>query len=184
MCNLMTKTVLLILTILTFGFRTPKKETIFIITVDTENKNDTRGFFFEFRIGNSVIAKGDTQKGGKFQVAVTTDKEFDIYCRHMAGEDFYVQTIKPTDKDRVKLDFIFPAIYRNLANEVICPKCNKHDQTIPILYRGQGREELFELIDSSGSKTFVPYDSKNYYAGCRFSSYNPEYFCKRDKIKF
>jgi hypothetical protein len=186
MCNLMKTLTLTILTILTLGFSTPKRETIYLgrVTINSEVKNDYLGLFIEFRVDTVVIAKSNLKKDGSFKISFTTDKEFDVYYRHLAGQDCFIQTIKPSDKDTVKLNFVFPTLYEKEINEVVCPKCNKHDQTIPILYRGQGSVELFELVDSIGNKTFVPYDKTNYYAGCTFSRYDPKYFCKRDKTKF
>lgn len=186
MYNLMTKTNLTILTILTLGFTLPRRENIYLgqVTINSEVKNEYLGLFIEFRVDTLVIAKSNLKKDGSFKISVTTDKEFDVYYRHLVGQDCYLQSIKPSDKDKVRLNFTFPTIYKKEINEVVCPKCKKHDQTIPILYRGQGSVELFENIDSSGFKSFVPYDKTNYYAGCTFSKFDPKYFCKRDKIKF
>ena len=186
MCNLMTKTILTILTILTLGFTLPKRETIYLgqVNINADDKLTYTGLYITFQVDTLVIAQSNVKKDGSFKISVTTDRDFDVYYRHLAGEDCYLKTIKPTDKDRVKLNFVFPNIYEKENNEVICPKCIKHDQTIPILYLSQFERKLFEVSDSSGNKAVVPYNETNYYAGCTFSSYDPKYFCKRDKIKF
>ncbi len=174
------------MTFLTLGFMIPKKETIYLgqITLNSEAKNDYLGIFIEFRIDSLVIAKSKIKQDGSFKISLTTEREFEVFYRHIVGQECYVQTIKPSQKDTVRLNFTIPAVYKNEINEVVCPKCSKHDQTIPILYRGQFKRELFELIDSSGNKIFVPYDKTNYYSNCTFSQYDPKYFCKRDKVKF
>lgn len=170
--------------ILTFGFIIPQKKTTYIIKVETENKKDARGFFFVFRIDTIVVAKGNTQKGKTFQVSITNNKEFDIYCNYMDGTEFYVRTITPSYKDKVKLVMNFPKNYNNMANYVTCPKCNKNDQTIPIKYNGQFSKVFFEIIDSNGNTITLPYNNEVFNAGCRFSIYDPKFFCIRDKIKF
>ncbi len=182
----MTKTTLTILTILTLGFTTPKKETIFIgtVTTDTKNKDNVLGLSIEFRVDTLVIGKTIIQQDGTFKISATADKEFDIYYRGIGVGDTYIQTIKPTDKDTVLLIFKVPKEYKKHFGKTPCPKCNKHDQTVPIRY-GDGSAIVVQHIDNNGDTTLTPYDKNNYYAGtCITSEIDPKYFCKRDKIKF
>lgn len=177
MCNLMKTLTLTVLTVLTLGFVTPKKETIFIgtVTPDIKNKDNIFGLYIEFRVDTLVIARNIIQQDGIFKISTTADKEFDIYYRGIGVGDTYVQTIKPTDKDTVSLTFKVPRDYKKYFGKTVCPKCNKHDQTVPIRY-GDGSAIL---VDG------VPYDKKNYYAGtCITSDLDPKFFCIRDKIKF
>jgi len=182
----MTKATLTILTILTLGFTTLKKETIFIgtVTTDTKNKDKILGLYIEFRIDTVVIARNNIQQDGTFKLSTTADKEFDIYYRGIGVGDTYVQTVKPTDKDTVSLTFKVPKNYKKHFGKVNCPKCNKHDQTVPIRY-GLGSAIVIQHVDSKGDTTYTPYDKKNYFdGGCVTSDFDPKYFCKRDKIKF
>ena len=186
MCNLMTKATLTILTILTLGFTTPKKETIFIgtVTTDTKNKENVFGLYIEFKIDTVVIARNIIQQDGTFKLSATADKEFDIYYRGIGVGDTYVQTVKPTDKDTVSLTFKVPKDYKKHFGKTICPKCDKHDQIVPIRY-GLGSAIVIQHVDSKSDTTYTPYDKKNYYdGGCVTSDIEPKYFCKRDKIKF
>ena len=152
--------------------------------LNSDDKYTYKGLYITFRIDTLVIAKSDVKKDGSFKISVTTDREFDVYYRYQVGEDCFLQTIKPTDKDRIKLNLVFPNIYKKENNEVICPKCIKHDQKIPILYQSQFGRQYFEVIDSIGNKIVVPFNDTNYYEGCTFSRYDPKYFFKGDKIKF
>lgn len=177
---------LTILTIFTFSFATPKKETIFIgkVTTYTENKENIFGLYIEFRVDTLVIARNIIQQDGTFKISATADKDFDIYYRGIGVGDTYVQTIKPTDKDTVSLAFNVPKEYKKHFGKTICPKCNKHDQTVPIRY-GLGSAIVIQHIDSKGDTIYTPYDKNNYYeGGCVTSNIGPKYFCKRDKIKF
>lgn len=182
----MTKATLTILTILTLGLTTPKKETIFTgtVTTDTKNKDNVFGLYIEFRIDTVVIAGTIIQKDGTFKILATADKEFDMYYRGVGVGDTYVQTIKPTDKDTVSLTFKVPKDYKKHLGKAICPKCHKHDQTLPIRY-GLGSAKVIQHVDSKGDTTYTHYDKKNYYdGGCVTSDIDPKYFCKRDKVKF
>jgi hypothetical protein len=168
---------LTILTILTLSFATPKKKTIFIgtVTTDVKKKNNILGLYIEFRVDTLVIARDIIEQNGTFKISAATDKEFDVFYRGIGVGDTYVQTIKPTDKDTVLLTYKIPKDYKKYLGKTICPKCNKHDQTVPVSY-GDGSAKL---IDG------VPYDNKNYYAGtCITSDLDPKFFCRRDKIKF
>ncbi len=181
------KTLLLtILTIWTLGFVVTKKETIFIGTIKTDpkNKDNILGLFIEFRVDTFVIARNIIEQNGTFKISATADKEFDIYYLGIGVADTYIQTIKPTDKDTVSLTFEIPKKYKKHFRKAVCPKCNKHDQTVPIHY-GLGSAIVIQLVDSIDKKTYTPYDKKNYYdGGCLTSEIDPKYFCRRDKIKF
>lgn len=182
----MTKVTLTILTILTLGFTTPKKETIFIgtVTTKTENKGNVLGLCIELRIDTVVIARNTIQQDGTFKLSAPADKEFDVYYHGPGVRDTYVQSVKPTDEDTISLTFKLPKDYKKHFGKAICPKCNKHDQTVPIRY-GLGSARVNQQIDSKGDTTYTPYDKKNYFDGsCVTSDIDPKYFCKRDNIKF
>lgn len=181
----MTKATLTILTILILGFSTPKNETIFIgkVTTDTKNKDNVMGLYIEFRIDTLVIAKNIIQQNGTFKISATADKEFDIYYRGIGVGDTYVQTIKPTDKDTVSLTFKIPKDYKKHFGKAVCSKCNKHDQTIPIIY---GLKTI--VVYTKDQPSYTTYDGfgkkEIYDGGCVTSDIAPKFFCKRDKIKF
>lgn len=175
-----------IFTILTLCFATPKKETIFIGTVKTDTKNVDYifGLLIEFRDENLVIAKNFVQQDGTFNISATADKEFDIYYRGIGVVDTYIQTIKPTENDTVLLTINIPNDYKKHFGKAVCPKCNKHDQTVRIRY-GLRSAIVIQRIDSKGDTTLTPYDNKNFYdGGCVSSEISPKYFCKRDNVKF
>ncbi len=173
------------MTILTLGVATPKKETIFIGTVatDTKNKDIIFGLYIEFRVDTLVIGRNIIQKDGTFKISATADKEFDIYYRAIGVGNTYVQTIKPTDKDTVSLTLKVPKEYKKHFGKTICPKCNKHDQTVPIIY---GLKTIvIYTTDQPPYTTYDGYGMKEIYdGGCVTSDINPKFFCKRDKIKF
>ena len=177
--------ILTILTALLLGFITPKKETIFIgtVTIDVKNKDKILGFI-EFKIDNLVIASNIIQEDRTFKISVTADKEMDIYFRSIGALDSYVQTIKPTENDTFLLSFKVPREYKKHFGEIVCPKCNKHDKTVPIVY-GFHATILVRHVDSKGDTTYIPRDKKNYFdGGCNISDIGPKYYCERDKIKF
>ena len=186
MGNLMKKLALTILTILTLSFMIPKEETIFIgrVTSDTKTRGNILGLIIEFRVDTLVIARKVVQQDGSFKISASADKEFDIYYRGIGVGETYILTIKPTNKDTVSLTFQIPKDYKKIFGKAVCPKCNKHDQTVPIRY-GLESAIVIQHVDAKGDITYKPYDKKNYYAGdCVTSDIDPKYFCKRDKIKF
>lgn len=168
------------------GFVTPKKETVFFgtVTTNTENKENIPGLFIEFRIDTLVIAKNIIQQNGTFKLSATVDKEFDIYYYGIGVGDTYVQTIQPPDKDTVNLIIQIPGNYKKSWGRTVCPKCHRHDQTIPIRY-GFRSAVVIQHVDIKGDTIYMPYDKKKFYdGGCVTSDIDPKYFCKRDKLKF
>ncbi|MES2380956.1 MAG: hypothetical protein V4538_07940 [Bacteroidota bacterium] len=178
---------ILTLTILTFlclGFATPKKETIFLGKVITDNKNTVWGLSIEFMVDTLVIGQDIIDEDGTFSISANAETAFDIYYSDIATKATYMQTIKPTDKDTILLTFKIPKDYKKHFGKTICPKCNKHDQTISIIY-GWNSAKVFRNIDSKGDTTVTPYNNKIYYGNsCMTSAIDAKYFCKRDKIKF
>jgi hypothetical protein len=177
--------ILTILTVLILGFITPPKETIFIGTITIDNKyNDKVLGFIEFKIDTLLIAREIIQQDRTFKISVTADKDIDIYFRGIGARDSYIQTIKPTQKDTIFLSFKVPREYKKHFGKVVCPKCNKHDKVVPIVYGFHGTISV-RHIDSKGYTTYIPRDKKNYFdGGCNISDIGPKYYCERDKIKF
>jgi hypothetical protein len=185
MCNLLTKTTLTILTLLTLGFTTPKKETVFIgtVTTDAEHKDDLLGLYIQFRVDTLVIGTNTIKQDGTFKISAVADKDIDVYYFGFGISAAYIQTIKLSDKDSVKLSIQIPIKYRKKFGKTVCPKCIKSDQTIPIRY-GLGTSIVVQHINK-GDTTYTPYDNKQYYdGGCIISGFDAKWYCKRDKIKF
>jgi hypothetical protein len=178
--------ILTILSILSLGLKAPQKETIFLgtVTTDTLNKHNIFGLWIEFRVDSETIARSLVQQDGTFKMTAKADKEFDIYYAGLGVGDTYLQTMKPTFKDTVLLNFKIPKNYKKLFGKAVCPKCHKLNQTIPIRY-GEGSAIVFQHIDAKGDTILLPFNRKNYYTGtCITSDLDPKYYCKRDKIKF
>ena len=182
----MKKLTLIILTIFTLGFITPKKNTNFIGTVisNEENRNDIAGLIIDFRIDTLVIAQSIVEENGKFKISASSAKEFDVFYRGIGIGENYATTIKPTENDTVKFTIEIPRKYKKKWRKSVCPKCSKHDQTVPIRY-GLGSEIVYLQIDKKGDTTYISHDKNNYYdGGCVHSDISPKYFCRRDKLKF
>lgn len=180
------KTLLLsLLTILTLGFQTPKKETIFIgkVTIDSDIKDNIYGLLIEFRVDTIAIARYTFQQEGNFKIAVNADKAFEIFYRGPGISDTYVQTIKPTDNDTVLLNIKIPRDYKKHLGKIICPKCSKHDKTIPIIY-GLKAIAVYEKNQPDYTTYIGSGKQEIFDGGCVTSEIDAQFFCKRDGIRF
>ncbi len=181
----MTKTALILLAFLAIGLTTPKKKTVFIGTVSTESryKDLLLGLQFEFRIDTIIIARNKILQGQSFKIEVISEKEMDVYYRGVGVIETFVGTIKPTDEDTILMNFKIPKNYKKHFGKAVCPKCNKHDLTIPIKY---GLKTIVVNTENKPThKIYKSYGKKEVYdGGCATSDFNPKYYCKRDKIKF
>lgn len=74
----------------------------------------------------------------------------------------------------LKMELPPPCKYDKNFKNKICPICKKEDQSIPIQYG--------LIISEKGSENDV-YE-KYYPGGCSISKCDPNWYCKRDKIKF
>jgi len=68
-----------------------------------------------------------------------------------------------------------PCIYDKNENDKTCPKCNKIDQVIPIVYG--------ELVFPDTIETNEWFENI-YSGGCIVTECDPNWYCKRDKTKF
>jgi hypothetical protein len=178
--------ILAILITLSSVFSLLIKETTFIgkVTTNKNNKNYVLGLCIEFRVDTIVIAKGFVEENGTFKITSPVSNKIDIYYHGIGVQDTYVKTIRPTDEDTVILNLTIPKEYKRYFGKAVCPKCNKANKTIPIVY-GLGSAVLIKHSDNKGDTTQIPYDNKSYYAGsCVTSDIDPKFFCKRDMIKF
>ena len=178
---------LIMFSILTFAISAQTDQTIYIgqITVDSpQSKNDLLGVLIEFRLDTVVIASDVVKQDGKFRISAATTKPFDIYYRGIGVGETFVQTIQTSGKDTIFLNWNLPKVYKKRLGKALCPKCNTYRETIPILY-GMNSAILIQTRDSNGKKIFSQYDEKNYYDGnCVTTSLDPQFFCKRNLIKF
>jgi hypothetical protein len=175
---------ILIATLLAFG--TKSSETVIFgqVTADEKIRVNVVGVQVELRFDTTVIASTIIGKDLTFSMPAAFDKKVDLYYKSVGVEDAFIQSISPTELDTVKIAFELPKAYKKKLGKVTCPECNKSDQTVPIQY-GMGSAMLVPYMDLDGNEIFLPYDRNNYYAGsCVTSHIDPQYFCKRDAIKF
>lgn len=178
----MIKGIQILLAILLFGVKTTPNETEYLGEIHTEE--DLYGLFIEFRVDSEVIAKTSIQKDGTFKLKSSIKQDFDLYYYGIGVNETYVQTVSPSQLDSVILTFNLPKKYKKHFGKVICPKCNKPDQTIPIRY-GLKTLEYIQSVNSKGDTILTTKNRLEYYdGGCSTSNIDPQYFCKRDLISF
>ena len=183
----MTK-ILSILTIIFLTLGQTNSERVIIIkgTVMTGNvnKNNIDGLLLELRAKDFVMGQTFII-GSSFTMRAKFDKDGDLFYKGIGvnGETF-IQTLKLTSSDTIYLTIEIPKQYEKKWGRAVCPKCHKHDQTLPIEY-GLGSAIVVRYIDKNRDTTYLPYNKKKYFDGNDVTSeLDPKYFCKRDNIKF
>ncbi|MEZ4842963.1 MAG: hypothetical protein R3A43_01790 [Bacteroidia bacterium] len=141
--------------------------------------------YIEFRADTAVVGACPIQKNGSFNISLKMNpsQSYDIFFKGLHQDELFVKSISTQDFDTTFLSVNLPYHHKKHFGKSICPKCKKHDQTIPVVYglkvitvfsqhpppyttsEGYGRKEIFD-------------------GGFRLSEINPSYYCKRDRIKF
>jgi len=180
----MKPTLILIATLLAFGPKSSETVIFGQVSADEETRTNIVGVQVDVKLGTTVIATGFIGENLTFTIPVVFDKTVDLYYKSIGVEDAFLQSVSPTELDTIKIAIQLPKTYEKKLGKAVCPKCNKTDQTVPIRF-GMGSAMLVTHIDLDGNKILLPYDKDNYYAGsCLTSHIDPQYFCKRDEIKF
>ena len=172
---------------LMFGFSAPEKETVFKgrVILNSQDIDYSSIFIIEFRMGSTVIAETGIHKDGTYEINVKTNKAVDVYYRGISIPRTYQQTTEPTSEDTILLDLTIPKDYKFLSGKAICPKCSKHDQTIPISYGLKAKVVYVKRIHKKADTTLTTdYKNEYYDGGCTTSDIAAKYHCKRDKIEF
>lgn len=181
----MIKTILILTSLLCLSFSEHKDSTLFIgqIIVDSDDLYDSSELFIEFKVDTQVITRDILQQNGSFAIRADKNIEFDIYCSGSGVRQVYLQTVKPTNENKVLLNIKIPKDYAMHGNKAICPKCNEYDQTIPVVYGL--RSIVVYKKDPPPYTTYEGYGRKEVYnGGCVTSVFSPKFYCKRDKLKF
>lgn len=168
---------------LSFEFASAQNTTVFIGKVYTDRKNKaaiSNGGLIEFKTDTLVTAK-EFVREGCFLISATTDRALDIFYLETGAPDMYIQTVQPTIKDTVSLNFTISRRYKKRMGRAVCPKCNRHDQTIPIHY---GMKTITVYNNPPPYTTYDGFGRKEIYDGGCNSHSSPKYRCKRDKINF
>lgn len=179
------KTILVILAALCFSFTEHKEITVYVgqIAIDSKDWDNESQLFIEFRIDTQLIARDALHPNGTFAISASKNIEFDIYCSGIGVRDVYLQTVKPTNENKVLLNIKIPKDYVMHKKKAVCPKCSEYDQTIPIIY---GLQTI--VVFTKNPPPYTTYDGYGrkevYDGGCVTSEISPRYYCKRDKLKF
>lgn len=181
----MMKTILIILAALCLSFTEHKERTVYVGHIDIGADEWSRGanLTIEFIANQRVIARDTLQNGMTFIMSASTNTDFDIYYHGIGAGLTFLQAVKSNDKDTVVFNFKIPRKYKKHAGKVECPKCNKHDKTIRIVY---GLRSI--VIYKKNPPSYTTYEGcgreEVYEGGCVTSEISPQYYCKRDKLKF
>ena len=65
--------------------------------------------------------------------------------------------------------------YKKSKHDNICPICHKNDKVLKITYG---------FMDFENKKDLKEYNKKYYNGGCNISKCDPNWYCKRNKLKF
>lgn len=180
----MKPTLILIATLLTFSPKSSETVIFGQVTADEKTRVNVVGVQVDVRLDTTVIATGFIGKDLTFTIPAVFDKTVDLYYKSIGVQDAFLQSVSPTELDTIKIAIQLPKTYEKKLGKAICPKCNKTDQIVPIRF-GMGSAMLVTHLDLDGNKILLPYDKNYYYAGsCMTSLIDPQYFCKRDEIKF
>ena len=135
-----------------------------------------------------VIASADVDTSCRFKVnmngvATTGDNmHADIYVAAVGNDTLYIKPIALIPNSTINCDIELPNKYnKNVLGDVICPRCNKTENIVPIR---RGWTQLVERHIKNGDTTFTP-SSKDYFiSGDTGNEFEAYWYCKRCNIKF
>ncbi|NVO12282.1 MAG: hypothetical protein HXX16_20160 [Bacteroidales bacterium] len=182
----MKTTFILTLAIALLGFSLSNRDKIIIgrINLDPTLTAYLDLLIIELKDSTLVVGRTNVNQDGTFCLRVNSNRPLDLFYYGLGINETYMQTLFPSNADSIIISLKIPKEYNKKGRKVVCPKCMKNDNTIPITY-GLHATVIVQHISPKGDTTYTPYSKKEYYeGGCVTSEIDPKYFCKRDKIKF
>jgi hypothetical protein len=117
-----------------------------------------------------------SDKYGNFKFEKIPFGTYDIQAFYVGyGDTSVTISIQNRNPFELRLELPKACKYDKNRKNKTCPTCNKSDQTIPIVYG------LMVTTDNSQKKKK---GNEFYTGGCNVTTCDPNWFCKRDSIKF
>lgn len=139
----------------------------------------------KLKAGKTTLAASYVQPDGRFSLANASGAPTDLYYSALGVEgDVYVAAIPAARPDTLRLALGLPASYPKRHGRAICPKCQRADKVLDIVY-GDGSAIVVRTSTAKGDTVYRPYDKKHYYAGtCLLNDLDPAWWCRRDSLRF
>lgn len=109
---------------------------------------------------------------------IESGNDYDIFLTSIGVIENYLTTINKSASDTVFIKL--PKTYNLRFGYAICPKCYKSNKVCKI-----STEPILIVKIVNGDTTYSPIDKRTYYSGTDvWHDFNPNWYCKRDSIKF
>lgn len=121
-----------------------------------------------------AVAEIDSADHYQFMYTDEGNKVFEFYITNLF--DTLLLNVDSTIKyydEAASRDFSLPKKYKLQNKKAACPKCNRTDSVLKIIY-GDGAPVEY---DRNGNQL-------NLAGGCLVSSISPNWFCKRDRVRY
>jgi hypothetical protein len=120
-----------------------------------------------------------------FSLPESNSTDIDIVYYSMGLTEMYVKHISQLTEDSIFITIDIPNAYKFTRNgKVICPKCNKSDQSYAVLIAWQNVQ--YYKINKASDTLFFPIDTVKYSNAwnCLPVSQFSKWYCVRDSIYF
>lgn len=110
---------------------------------------------------------------GNFEIDSLKPGIYNLTASYFGMEDSVIKGVEIIENRQTEIKLILPppCKYDARAKNKRCPKCNKKNKVIPIVYG------LIIGIDKK-------YQKRHYLGGCVISGCDPNWYCKRNQLKF
>ena len=113
---------------------------------------------------------------GNFEFKNLTANNYEITFSSIGYQDTSFMDIYVKGDTTINLVYVRNCPYDESINNMVCPKCHNKNSVIPIIYGLPYAPNGKDPTKGNGKKFIL--------AGCLISDCDPNWYCRRDKIRF
>ena len=130
---------------------------------------------------HAVITTVNSDTNGIFIIHnenIPCNQSFDIFLTSIGMLENYLMTVNMLNNDTLSISL--PKKYTLRSGFAICPKCHRSDKVCKL-----SSEPILIMRIIKGDTIYSPIDKRIYYTGSSlWHEFDPQWYCKRDSIKF
>lgn len=144
--------------------------------LDVKRNKPISSAIITFLTKDSVRHVEFSDETGKFEFKNLSPGNYEISFSSIGYQDTSFKEIFVKRDTTINLEYVRNCPYDESINKNVCPKCHKKNAVIPILYGLPYSKNGEDPAKGNGKKFLL--------AGCLVSDCDPNWYCRRDKIRF
>jgi hypothetical protein len=155
-----------------------------ISSTNQDIKSQIIGLHFFVKADKKIMAKTviDTARKYSLNFMPSEETSFDFFITGFGIDTILLKSYRTFPSDIITWNIELPIKHKKVLGKAVCPKCDKTDLTYPIVYTDP---PLVQQTIKNGDTIISCIVNNKYYADTDVHGLlSPNWYCKRDKVKY